>query len=957
MRYRLKKPLAILLMVSMIFAMLSSDQVALAKQKASAVINCGQVCQYVNGLLGATKKSKDMNSVTNYKKGDAYYNTMAIALNAGYLSVNSKNKLVKASTAASYDFVADIFSKLLGQSKSEILGKHKSNGSMTLKQFEKYAKAIVPDIISKDVSNKTYQTNAVINKPDVTLKDVTFKGNLIIGDGVADKEVILNNVKVTGKLIVRGGGENSIKIYGTSDISSIDIKQMNNKVSIKVSNDANVQIVYINDGCNDVTLYGPIGNVNVTGDDINVSTKGATIANVIVSGENSSFAVSEDTVVKKVSLDKSASNAQLTVVGTVTEVASDAVNSKINVDGKGNVEAITAGKAATGTEINVANAAVVKSVTSDAKETVIKGDGKVDTAVINGDESKITTKDTKVTVGEDVKGVQDKSKDSVTPTPAPTVAPTAAPSGGTGTGGIGGGTNDTPTPTVTTTPTPTPIVTPIPGADDRFATGYPQVIMGTKTGDSSNLTIKLKLKDGVASVASPVTVYYIVTTSNTSCETSAESVIHGHLGTDEVADNGTLHNLVFCNYTAAVKFTSTDEVSVPINVNYHESTGLVTYFVIKSAVKTSDVPTKIAFTSDVVSSTVDTYPPQLMSTFTSDATPVSAGTEQRTVRLIVDEVLNTATTVSGSAFTVSGVTGASITAVALHKQTGEEFSPNQNWIDLTLQYEAGASINNMEISYTNPGTDGLKDVANIPNNMENFTLYRNLPAETSDSYLIRDAEPNINRVDVSSDGKYICLTLLPKVQTEEYKYLVNDEEWTCDAFWYNSVDCRIFLHNDSALKKESSYKIEITKADGSKIHDVMDQEYDSVTDTISDPVDSTVSVESATYNMAEKKLTVTLNRDIDNSFRLNYACQYVVKVDGVSYRLRGFANEVLDNGKLSLVFDVDNLFELNLAAITTSSKLNIELTPVGTGDFKKIQATEPSGKPLGINSAVSVVEK
>ena len=29
----------------------------------------------------------------------------------------------------------------------------------------------------------------------------------MIGDGVADKEVVLNNVTVTGKTIVRGGGE------------------------------------------------------------------------------------------------------------------------------------------------------------------------------------------------------------------------------------------------------------------------------------------------------------------------------------------------------------------------------------------------------------------------------------------------------------------------------------------------------------------------------------------------------------------------------------------------------------------------------------------------------------------------------------------------------------------------------------------------------------------------------
>ncbi|MDY2808869.1 MAG: hypothetical protein SOT82_09685, partial [Oscillospiraceae bacterium] len=41
---------------------------------------------------------------------------------------------------------------------------------------------------------------------DVELKDMTIDGDLIIGNGVADGKVALSNVKISGRLVVWGGG-------------------------------------------------------------------------------------------------------------------------------------------------------------------------------------------------------------------------------------------------------------------------------------------------------------------------------------------------------------------------------------------------------------------------------------------------------------------------------------------------------------------------------------------------------------------------------------------------------------------------------------------------------------------------------------------------------------------------------------------------------------------------------
>ncbi len=116
----------------------------------------------------------------------------------------------------------------------------------------------------------------------------------MIGDGVADKEVVLNNVTVTGKTIVRGGGENSIIITGTSDISDMVIRQVNNKVSIKVKGNAKVRMVYINDGSNDVNIVGTVGTVNIVGVNLKVTLTDAVVNTLIVADTAKNAVVEAD---------------------------------------------------------------------------------------------------------------------------------------------------------------------------------------------------------------------------------------------------------------------------------------------------------------------------------------------------------------------------------------------------------------------------------------------------------------------------------------------------------------------------------------------------------------------------------------------------------------------------------------------------------------------------------------
>ena len=46
----------------------------------------------------------------------------------------------------------------------------------------------------------------VISVPGTVLEDLTIYGDLIVGDGVGEGGLILRNVTIDGRLVLRGGG-------------------------------------------------------------------------------------------------------------------------------------------------------------------------------------------------------------------------------------------------------------------------------------------------------------------------------------------------------------------------------------------------------------------------------------------------------------------------------------------------------------------------------------------------------------------------------------------------------------------------------------------------------------------------------------------------------------------------------------------------------------------------------
>jgi hypothetical protein len=164
--------------------------------------------------------------------------------------------------------------------------------------------------------------NIMINTPAVSLRNAKVTGDLIIGDGVGNGEVTLDGVEVAGRLVVRGGGENSIIIKGNSSVASVVVARVDGAVSVKVQDDAKVEVVYIDDGSDDVSVQGKIGTLEISASDITVKAAGATINNVTVEGAGAKVVVDSASKISLVAIR--AQNTEVSGTGNVTKVEAQA---------------------------------------------------------------------------------------------------------------------------------------------------------------------------------------------------------------------------------------------------------------------------------------------------------------------------------------------------------------------------------------------------------------------------------------------------------------------------------------------------------------------------------------------------------------------------------------------------------------------------------------------------------
>ena len=192
--------------------------------------------------------------------------------------------------------------------------------------------------------------NILIRVPGVTLKNLTVKGDLFIADGVGEGDLTLDNVKVEGRTVVRGGGENSIVIKSNSNLGKIIVCKTDGNVRIAVEGSADVKVIYVDDGSDDVLVEGVIGTLEVAGDNITAIATKAFLNNAIISGDNSTIilraksSMKEGTITgnaSKIIVDKGATADKIIIVGSDAKVEGNGTVKNVEVKASGDYSSIT----------------------------------------------------------------------------------------------------------------------------------------------------------------------------------------------------------------------------------------------------------------------------------------------------------------------------------------------------------------------------------------------------------------------------------------------------------------------------------------------------------------------------------------------------------------------------------------------------------------------------------------
>ena len=176
--------------------------------------------------------------------------------------------------------------------------------------------------------------NVMVNVPGVALKNVTINGDLIVGDGVGDGDLILDNVTIKGRLLARGGGINSIIIIGGSIEGKVIVAKVDGNIRVSVEGGADVKVIVIDDGKDDVIIEGTVGTVEVSVPDVPVIIQNATISKIYVNCEGAAdITVAETGSVTNVVVGYHSEGTALNVEGNVTNIETSAPDTGISGTG------------------------------------------------------------------------------------------------------------------------------------------------------------------------------------------------------------------------------------------------------------------------------------------------------------------------------------------------------------------------------------------------------------------------------------------------------------------------------------------------------------------------------------------------------------------------------------------------------------------------------------------------
>ena len=254
-----------------------------------------------------TQTQEDLSQYGDVSETDWYYQAMSAAVSMGVLSGYDNKlhpndnitrqevcsmlarafRLEEGNTTVlqQYDDAADVDSWAKGSVAAMVQAGylHGSNGKLfpdapiTRAEFAAVMANMVSQYIdTAEVITKLKAGNVVINAAGVTLKDVAVQGDLILADGIDRGSVTLDNVTVTGRIIVRGGQE--LLLQGETSADLLNIANQTGKTNVQITEPAEITEVYVSTDA-DISGDGAIETVSVTDGTVNVNTEKTVVKN------------------------------------------------------------------------------------------------------------------------------------------------------------------------------------------------------------------------------------------------------------------------------------------------------------------------------------------------------------------------------------------------------------------------------------------------------------------------------------------------------------------------------------------------------------------------------------------------------------------------------------------------------------------------------------------------------
>lgn len=290
--------------------------------------------------LGEAKKSEDFLALTDIAQiPDWSAGAISAMVDNGYMRLRDDSSFAPSAAATRAEVIAALDSGYLTYVK------HAYNEAGT------YAAGIVDGSVE-------------INAKGVVLEDTVINGNLIIGEDVGNGTVTLTDVVVKGDTVVNGGGMNSV-IINNSQINHLIVQKKDGKVRILAKGDTYIDKVDLRSGA----------KLASEGDANNFGT--------VIIAENL------------------LSNEPIILMANFAKVETKSGKNEIQVNSK-KLAKFVVGQTAKDVKINLAEGATITTLEANAPAT-IDGKGKIETAIINVDDVKITATVDKTELAEGIK--------------------------------------------------------------------------------------------------------------------------------------------------------------------------------------------------------------------------------------------------------------------------------------------------------------------------------------------------------------------------------------------------------------------------------------------------------------------------------------------------------------------------------------------------------------------------